>query len=138
MNDEAVYRTAPATPGLLKKNISCHLSPVTFHILRVTFHILRVTSHPSLVTSTNSHSHGPSQCELLQYAQQDDAPDLELDPCIIGHKDPQIYFFPGSKLKPFLNQNFHFLNLRSNQACLKYFDISNLLKKYLFNIFHDK
>ena len=42
ISDEAVYRTAPATPGLLKKELTCdrwHMTCDTWHVTRDTWHM---------------------------------------------------------------------------------------------------
>ena len=51
-------------------HVRCHMSCVRCQVSGVRCHL----SH---VTNANTHSHGPSPCNLPQYAQQDAAADLE-------------------------------------------------------------
>ena len=50
--------------------------------------VLRVTCHLLHVTNANNHSHWPSPCWLPQYAQQDAAADLNLDPSTMSDEGP--------------------------------------------------
>ena len=71
MNDEAVYRTAPATPGLLirrvdieyrtkGKNYMCQVSHVTCRVSRVTCHL-------SLTPTATATATGPSPARFCFY-----------------------------------------------------------------------
>ena len=56
----------------------------------ITYHVSHVSCQLSHVNNANSHSHGPSHCQLPEYAEQDVAADLDLDHPIMSCKDTQI------------------------------------------------
>ena len=64
----------------------CQLSHGRCHVSHVMCHLSPVTCHPWHVTNANSHSHSPLLTS--QYAQQDAAADVNLDPSMISYEDP--------------------------------------------------
>ena len=97
MNDEAVYRTAPATPGLLTR-----LSHIVVHIIficRIKYLALKPGPLPRLVEATTEELHPRPQGHCSQLSPQlplaGPSPGLDgwMDGCMDGPTQSQLQIF---------------------------------------------